>query len=350
METTIFLGIVGLFRLATGLVLLRLALQKQLPNLRWLAVGFIITVVDIPFTAQPYVPFVDKTLSYFAYLCYAVFIARTFYKDRPSPLVPFWTVFTLLYLVMYVLTVLFMTEATGLGFPQHLFEARPPYENAPMGVFETIDSVIYGTLQIAIWLWHAIAGFQANRRIAGEAHVEDWIKGRYQMVIAYSILQSLIGVVMILRPFTSSIIIIFSALLVVGTTSLQFLVWVMPEWFRKWLNRNQQARNEEMIQAQALSILHIIGAVIADVAGVSKLIALVSLRKCIGSQLQTEDQRMIERRALEMGYDEWQALLGNPELYSVIASSSTKLNLPAIQEKARRALIEKQSLFTMQSR
>lgn len=350
MVTNIFLAIIGIFRLATGIALIRLAAQRKLSNLNWLAAGFLITVIDMPFTAQPYIPFVDKTFSYFAYLCYAIFIVRTFYRDKRSPFIPFWTVFTLLYLSMYGLTAAFMQRTTGVGFPEHIFMARPNYTTVPVESYENIDSIIYGVLQISIWLWHAVAGWQARQAIAADYQVEDWVKGRYQLVIIYSVLQSLVGIFMILRVVVSEAMVIVLSLLIVSTTMMQFLTWVMPEGLRRWLNRNQAANNQELVHTRALSVLDIIGGSIADNTGIAKMITLFAIRKYIGDQLNTEDQHKIETRVLEMGYQDWQSLLNNPDFYAFARHTNTKANLMEIQEKAKNVLIEKQALFTMQSR
>jgi hypothetical protein len=221
-----------------------------------------------------------------------------------------------------------------------------------MTMSETIDTVIYGFLQIAIWLWHAVAGFQTSKAISGDAHVEDWIKSRYTMIVTYSALQSLVGVVMIMRPFASSTItiIIASALLVVVTTVMQYFVWVMPAGFRQWLNRNQGAREKEQIHEKASLILNILGTAMSDGTGLSKMLAIYSLRQIIGTKINTKNTEQIELHAASMPYIQWLAILKDPDLYILLKNSGPNIDARQILKKAENALIEKQSLFTMQAK
>jgi len=345
MEVYIFLGIVGLVRLVTGVVLLRLAAQKNLPNLRWLAFGFLATVIDIPFTVQPYVPYVDKAISYIAYLCFALFIARTFYQNKRSPLVPFWAVFTLLYVVMYVMTYRFMNEVTGVGFPQHIFLARP--ESQTMGAAETVDAVIYGILQIAIWLWHALAGFQALQPVANDTNVENWVKSRYKLIIAYSVLQSLIGVSLMLRPFVASGVLLLSILLVIVTTTMQYLVWVMPEPFRLWLNRGQGAHPDPEEEQRPLSVLDVFSGAIMDTTGLKSIACLYAIRATVGQRIGSEDSTTIRNHIDTMSFNEWETVLRHSELRRILVNSGAdRDSADKAIENVHKALVEKQSLLT----
>ncbi len=354
MITYVFLGLVGLVRLVTALALLRLAAQKNLPNLRWLAWGFLGTVIALPFGADPYVPYVDKAIAYIVYLCFAMFIVSTFYQNKRSPFIPFWTVFTLLYIVMFWLTSQFVTETTGIGFPQNIFAARPPYANepgsVPMTLSETIDSIIYGCLQIAIWLWHAIAGFQASKLISADSHVENWVKARYRLIVIYSCLQSLVGVVMMGRPFLPDIALIFTLLLVISTTTMQFLVWVMPESFRLWLNREQRARPAEDEQ-RPLSILDVFGAAMTANTGLRSMVCLYAIRATVARRIRSEDSAVIQKYLDEMTYYEWEATLQHSELRRILINGGAdNASADKAIENACLALVEKQSLLTFAAR
>lgn len=349
MEIYIFLGLVGAARLVTAWALLRLAARNHLPNLRWLAWGFISTVIALPFTADPYYPFIDKFIAYFTYLCFARFISQTFY-NKNSPFPVFWAVFTVLHLSMFWFADRFMTATTGLVFPQYLFAARPDYTAVPMERYESIDSVIYGILQMAIWIWHAMAGVKGARSVAHDELVEDWVKSRYRWIITYSLLQSLIGLVLMLRPFVPPAVVILSALLVLATTSMQYLVWVMPAWFYKWLNRNQAARMRERIHEQAVAALDIIGSAMADGTGLQKMLALFTLRKGIGVMIHSEDAERIEAYAASMDYQQWLSLLRMPDFQTMVRNSSGGADANTVIKQAESALMNKQSLFTMQAR
>lgn len=349
MITTIVLWLVALVRVATAIVLLRLAAQKNLPNLRWLAWGFLTTVVAIPFAGEPYIPYVDKAIAYFTYLFFAIFIARTFYQNRRSPLIPLWIVFTIAFIVMFWLTGQFMTEATGVNFPQHIFLARPSYDPAqggvPMTFSETIDSVIYGSLQIAIWLWHAIAGFQAIRLIAADSKIENWVKSRYRLIILYSCLQSLVGVAMMARPFLPGLAFTLTALLVIVTTSMQYLVWIMPEWFRGWLNREQRVRSED--EQQPLSALDVFGTAMIEGTNLQSIACFYAIRAAVSKRIGSEDSAVVRAHINTMSYEEWETVLRHAELHRILMNSGADRFMADVAvENALSALVEKQSLLT----
>ncbi len=343
---TVFLGLVGLVRLVTALVLLRLSVQKNLPNLRWLALGFLTTVIDLPFAAAPYVPFVDKAISYITYFCFAMFVVRTFYQGKRSPFVPFWVVFTIFYIPMFWLASQFMFEATGVAFPQNIFVAMP--DNLPMRLFERIDSIIYGTLHISVWLWHAIAGFQASKIIAADGNVENWVKGRYRLIVIYSCLQALVGVTMISRPFVPSIAIVLTLLLVILTTTMQFLVWVMPEWFRLWLNREQRIKSVD--GQQPLSVLDVFGFAMTDGTNLKSMTCFYAIRATVAKKIHSEDSDAIRAHINAMSYREWDVILNQAELRRILINGGAdQPTADKAIEKARQALVEKQSLLTFKA-
>jgi hypothetical protein len=51
-----------------------------------------------------------------------------------------------------------------------------------------------------------------------------------------------------------------------------------------------------------------------------------------------------------MGYEDWLSLLKNPELYLLVRNASATVDPRAAIAKAERALVRKQSLFTMQAK
>lgn len=345
MVTYIFLGLVGLVRLVTALVLLRLASQRNLPNLRWLAWGFLTVVIALPFTADPYIPYIDKAIAYITYLCFAMFIARTFYQNKRSPLRPLWIVFTIAFIAMFWLTGQFMTESTGIAFPGHILLARPPYADVPMTLSETIDSIIYGSLQITIWFWHAIAGFQAGKVISSDSKVENWVKSRYRLIVVYSCLQSLVGVAMMTRPFLPTLALILTFLLVISTTIMQFLVWVMPEWFRLWLNREQRVRSED--EQRPLSAVDVFGAAMTEDTNLNSIACFYAIRTTISKIIGASDSEAVRAYINMMSYSEWEAVFRHAELRRILTNSGAdQATATQAIENARQALVEKQSLFT----
>ena len=206
--------------------------RQKLPNLLWLAAFFYITGIgDIFITLSP-----TTNLLWPFFLAVGLgevmlvmFIHKTFYQDRKSP-----------YLI-------FMVIALGiLVVDMVLLRVNPEQTYLPH----------YNPFN---WLWLIWVGYQVYKKVANNPAVEDWVKARYRLIIAYS----LAALVAPLYSITSLIPYIsqdFGAWFYTGTTGpiiqlvaqvgilafvtigivLEYLAWVMPERYRKWLNRNYQ--------------------------------------------------------------------------------------------------------------
>ena len=119
-----------------------------------------------------------------------------------------------------------------------------------------------------IAVFHMRVAQQTLASLAEEQAVEDWVKARYRLMGLYSAAGAIGAIGSFIRiAFAGG-----SAVTPLGTMMgaltlvaqivaviLQFLVWVMPEGFRTWLNRNQQAHTKALVHQQALAMLDILG-------------------------------------------------------------------------------------------
>lgn len=90
------------------------------------------------------------------------------------------------------------------------------------------------------WIWHTQIAYQACRAIASDDVVEDWVKVRYQLMIVYCVVGFVVAAPVSIGLLWPEIVSI-RVLVVVGILTgliCQFLVWVLPEGFRRWINRN----------------------------------------------------------------------------------------------------------------
>jgi hypothetical protein len=145
-----------------------------------------------------------------------LFVSETFYQDRKSPIRFFLPVLLIVYAAQIVSTVLLVS-----GDNQQVAQ---------------IPSILSGVVVVMVWGWHLVAAYQAYSRLAGDATVEDWIKSRYRYMIVYCIFLLIPGIILIIPP--PLWLGIIGALSVILTIILLYLVWVMPERFRLYLNRN----------------------------------------------------------------------------------------------------------------
>lgn len=197
----------GIIALALTRVILR---RPEMRNLRWLAVVFYGNALTGFFQQTA----IGQAAFILIQAALAMFVHETFYKDRPSPVLVF------LFASIFGQLPGVIALATG-GQSSSMSPASPIVLN---------------------WLWHAVAGYQAYQAISGNRFVEDWVKGRYQMMVGYSLVIALPLIVLAFlpKPAPSWTGFIFPTCLIVSII-LQYLVWGMPDFFRRWLNRNYQS-------------------------------------------------------------------------------------------------------------
>jgi hypothetical protein len=331
-------------RVVIGIQLMITGYRHRLPNLYWLAAQFFLFALMIslvptdenPLSGLPASLWVFMFANYLSQITLLAFNQTTFYQNKPSP-------FKWYAAILIIFTAI---SFYGLALSESNFNQHPL-------------TAFFAVSMISLWIWQGWSAYQAHSIIAQEYSVEDWIKSRYQIIGAYSIAMCIGATAAFIRTFVEggSMITPFGATM--GGISmvaqliavlLQYLVWVLPEGFRKWLNRNQQAHTQEHISEQAHAVLNILGTAMTEDTGLSKMLAVFSIRKVIGMQIQSEDTVQIDARVASMGFNEWLEVLNNPELYILIKNSGAKIDPVKVLGKAKQALIEKQSLFTMKAK
>ncbi len=94
------------------------------------------------------------------------------------------------------------------------------------------------------FVWFAVVAYQAYRQVSGDRMVEDWVKARYLLVIVGNVLMCAAALDNFITLLTTGKIGAFAPManiaLILGVI-LFFLAWIMPEGFRRCLNRNYQA-------------------------------------------------------------------------------------------------------------
>ncbi len=344
MILNILLLILILMRLVIGTRLFTLARRNNLPNMYWLAVHFF-AFIFLLFAPTVGNPLGNLSFSLFLFtgvntiltqIALIYFNHTTFYQNRKNPVNWF----------------MFLFAITSLIMLYGVFTSKSNYDQSPW-------VAAYIPTQILLWGWHAWIAYQAWNKTRNDEHIEDWVKSRYQLIIAYSIALSIGAIASFIRiTFAGG-----SALTALGTlmgfvtlifqiisVSLQFLVWVMPEGFRTWLNRNQKAHSEERIHKQAANILNIVGTAITQESGLDRMMCLFAIRKSIGKSIGADDTNHIEEHAVKMGYPEWISLVESKDFGDAISLAGNNINMKDIVTKAKKVLTEKQSLFTMQAR
>ena len=222
-----------LLRVWIGVALFNSARKNKLSNLYWLVLMFGVTIIAVAFAAVVGNPLGDlPVISLWMFVGFPAlfswvlvfFVHTTFYTGKKSPIA--W--------MLGAYAVLALASLYGVVVSTSNFD-QSPWTSA------------FNLTQMLLWGWHGWAAWQAYQGVSRERAVEDWVKARYWMMVAYSVVLVLAAAASIVRVVGAggssasalgnamSLVSLVGQILSVG---LQFLVWVMPESFRKWLNRN----------------------------------------------------------------------------------------------------------------
>jgi hypothetical protein len=327
----ILLIILTAARLWIGLQLFLTARKSKLINLYWLAGLFFLAIYSVftPLSGSPLGNYWIFHLGFIAgHFCLAMFIHATFYRGRKSPVA----------IVLGLIVLAFFADIYALS----------------------INNLDLAGIMLAVglvnWIWHFFVAQSAYSAIAADPTVENWIKARYRLMLVYIVLIAFATVHTVaanianLASFIPSFVVLISLLLILGSIILQFLVWVMPERFRLWLNRQQQARPTEDEQ-RPLSILDVFGAAMTNNTGLQRMICLYAIRATVAKRILSEDSATVQKYLDGMTYYEWEATLQHSELRRLLINGGAdQASATKAIENACLALIEKQSLFTLGAR
>jgi hypothetical protein len=326
----ILLIILTAVRLWIAIQLFLTARKSHLDNLYWLAGMFILAIYTL-FAPTGNSPISNIVLFYTGYMaghfCLAMFIHTTFHRKRSSPL----------NIVLIVLGLAFLVQI-------YAFIVNNP---GLAGVMSLSGLVTWG--------WHFVVARSAYTKIVNDSNVERWVKARYRLMMVYVVMMMLPTIQ--LGIFTSNpslsfvpIILIIGLLAIIGSVILQFLVWMMPEPFRLWLNREPQSHTRQIEQA-SLSIMDVFAAAMTADTGLTSMVCLYALRSAISKRIHSDDSNSIRQHINAMTYHEWDTVLQQADLTRVLINGGADRHTASLAvENARHALVEKQSLLTFGAR
>jgi len=225
-----------LLRIIIGVRLVIVARRNNLPNLYWLAAMFFTVAIGVLFAPTEGNPLGDLPISLWMFIGMAnaitmfliiPFNQATFYRDRKSP--QWWYV--------GLCTILAILTVYGLIRSESNYNQNPWAALASLGIMITV-------------IWHGWAAYRALAAVAKERAVEDWIKARYRLIVLYSALVVILTAAGMVRTVFAggatetplgNAMALLELIVNITLVSVQFLAWVMPEGYRRWLNRNYQS-------------------------------------------------------------------------------------------------------------
>lgn len=316
----------SILRLLVAIPLFMTARRNRLNNLYWLSANFLCLVIAVPFAAAGTlnVPWIFWTFISLTEITLIMFVHTTFYQGRKSPM-PVFMGITLLGMLGGIY---------GNITNNFVFSAWSVYPIAAL-----------------VWAWHFAEAYRAYGSVESDASTEDWVKARYTLMITYSVLDfvsALLGTATTTGIWDNSL----SSLIVVAiniiSVIIQMLTWVMPEWFRRWLNRNQQTRIEQQSTEHINAIMNAFGTAMSTDTGLTRFACLYVIRNTLSKTLGTDDTDVVGKHILAMTYQEWQTILQSPDLYqALLKTNPDESSVRKAIQNAQRALVDKQSLITL---
>ncbi len=328
--TFVIIAILAIVRLWIGGQLIVTGRKFQLKNLYWLAAwsitvaGYVIFAPTTPPTALsiPIIYFVGTLIGQFFLI---MFMHTTFYQGRQSPVGVFLSVLTAAALGVFYFISINDTNTAGL---------------------------VAQATAIVNWLWHLVLAWMAYKAIIKDPSVESWVKGRYLLMVSFSLVIFTGNLLVMplstplaeqLPPFVTQLV---AAINLLGAILL-FLVWVMPEPFRLWLNRQNFGIATVESQPDTRAIFKVIADAMASGTSLNTLACMYAMRQVIGKIIGSDDAGVVDGFISRMTYQDWQQVLNHPELGLVLSRFVDTNAANKMLANARQTLVEKQSLMTL---
>ncbi len=170
-----------------------------------------------------------------------IFTNLTFYKNRNSHAkLVLITVIIISILMIYLQTLLMIKRTPLIHYLRYAIQI--PYH-------------------FLVFNWLGFSSLQAYKRIKNQ-DIEPWIKARYKLVFIFSFIMSLSSITQFFRPYdiafgdptnVISLILFGITSIIAITCGIGFtLAWVMPNWLKRYLNRNYQPLEEKVFSEEEL--------------------------------------------------------------------------------------------------
>ncbi|MFX1398990.1 MAG: hypothetical protein ACFFAS_18340 [Promethearchaeota archaeon] len=166
-----------------------------------------------------------------------LFITFTFYKDRKSPI--------------YILLMITVPISIVHWYLSGIYDSGLNKTE----LFYFTVRLMYSILLFIVYGWMVYSTIKSYLKFRKNIMIQPWIKARYLLVITYCLAKISLGVFMHFVPSDSSVDywavgVAVSTVAALTSFIAQFLAWVMPKGFKKWLNRNFSVQKEEEILSE----------------------------------------------------------------------------------------------------
>jgi len=209
----------------------------SLVGVTFLLIGFnALTTVSVDF--DPTIFTSSKTLynllALVSVIFYALFVHYAFYFERKSPIELFLLILTICLIIMVILSFSAIVF-TGSFTPQN-------QDLSASHINHTFSVLIMAGANCIISGWRFKASLTSYKEIKDNVNVEDWIKLKYKLIMLSSIFLVCLAILQLINYSMTKLLIIMSLVLLAFV--LETFIWLPPNWFKKWANRNYDVIDE----------------------------------------------------------------------------------------------------------
>jgi len=245
----LYYGVMGLsivLFFLTGTVLIYKARKMNQNNLSFLGVGFLLMILlflligflegdVLGISKWAYI----QTLNFIVLLVILLFVEKTFYKDQKSPLIYFVLIVTTCFIV--ILGYQFLKDFSN-------FEGTD--------LLDLLAQFIEIVWSFATFGWLGYASLKSYNTLKDE-NIEPWISKRIYLVSFSAFIEMFYPVPEFIRVFFKipladttdivSMVLWYSIVVIILIFILiQFFAWIMPSWFKNYLNRGYVPPEEKL--------------------------------------------------------------------------------------------------------
>ena len=243
----LFLGLLVAFivtLMITGIFLMIKAYKLKLKNLYVLGTGFILVSLGFILSVV-----IQSSLSYFfeeifvssGFVLAVYFTNLTFHKNRET-------------FARHIQIIIIILACVEIGF-----SLMDSIEKTPLNFY--LSSIVDLIYTLLTFNWLAWSSYSAYKRVK-DKKIMPWIKMRYKIIAFSSFILSLHVIPELFTPwnmdfidkhnFAFGIAAIIAIIFAVG----MFLAWIMPDWFKRYLNRDYEILEDtELTEEELLNMI-----------------------------------------------------------------------------------------------
>lgn len=230
--------------LIVGIFLIKRGIQKKLNNIILMGFALLMMITGFMIGFIPVIGFlIREILAVTGFTLFVVFTNITFYKERKK------------------LGTIILAICTLLMINQIIFQLMVDFIYPDDIIIHYTKIALDLPFNLLVFNWMAYASYSAYKHLKG-ADIAPWIKMRYRLISISSFIMGFHSIPEFFQPFeipfgNPNNLVSLSVFGAVAIISLSFVIgfglaWLMPNWFKNYLNRNYHPIEEKILSEEEL--------------------------------------------------------------------------------------------------